>query len=144
MSVLPSNEGARYRERTREFPEKKAEDYPSPGARLDSTLSFISNDASSCSLVTAPTVRELDTDEIHLKIMRVKFATISHDQGWGGRVPEMGRHRTYHGYTWFEAAILRRTRVTQTSPALDLWMAHAIAGVMAMAVSWVVQPHCRC
>lgn len=36
--------------------------------------------------------------------MRVEFTTVSHDQGWCN---DRALRGTYHGFTWFEAAILR-------------------------------------
>ncbi|KAJ7705704.1 hypothetical protein B0H16DRAFT_1346082 [Mycena metata] len=91
------------------------------------------NSASSYSLVTAP-IRELDAEDIHLKIMRVKFTTVSHDQGlgWGGEPSTEG---TYRGWTWFEAAILRRSQVVPRVLSLDTWMSNATHGVIPMDAS---------
>ncbi|KAJ7236585.1 hypothetical protein B0H12DRAFT_126073 [Mycena haematopus] len=43
-------------------------------------------------------------EDVRLKVARVEFTIVSHDQGW---CDEPGLKGTYDGYTWFAAAILR-------------------------------------
>ncbi|KAJ7718277.1 hypothetical protein B0H16DRAFT_1797742 [Mycena metata] len=81
----------------------------------------LDSNANICYLITKP-IQQLDMENARLKIVRVKFTTVSHDQGWASDRSGQG---TYNGWTWFEAAILRRTQVVPSIPALDEWMALA-------------------
>ncbi|KAJ7167865.1 hypothetical protein C8R46DRAFT_996065 [Mycena filopes] len=79
------------------------------------------HNASVCYLLTSP-IRRLDADTERLKIMRVVFKTVSHDQGWGGEDGTQGSYR--QSYTWFEAAILRRPLAAASSES-DSSIGHA-------------------
>ncbi|KAF7351632.1 Ankyrin repeat-containing domain [Mycena sanguinolenta] len=54
-------------------------------------------------LATTPIVNR-GPEDIRLKVARVEFTIVSHDQGW---CDEPGLKGTYEGYTWFAAAIMR-------------------------------------
>ncbi|KAF7351619.1 hypothetical protein MSAN_01594400 [Mycena sanguinolenta] len=43
-------------------------------------------------------------EDVRLKVARVEFTIVSHDQGW---CDEPGLKGTYEGYTWFAVAIMR-------------------------------------
>ncbi|KAJ6474768.1 hypothetical protein C8R45DRAFT_1010564 [Mycena sanguinolenta] len=54
-------------------------------------------------LATPPLVNR-GPEDVWLKVARVEFTIVSHDQGW---CDEPGLKGTYEGYTWFAAAIMR-------------------------------------
>ncbi|KAF7351624.1 hypothetical protein MSAN_01595000 [Mycena sanguinolenta] len=54
-------------------------------------------------LATAPILNR-GPEDARLKVARVAFTIVSHDQGW---CDEPGLKGTYEGYTWFAAAITR-------------------------------------
>ncbi|KAJ7714011.1 hypothetical protein B0H16DRAFT_1742922 [Mycena metata] len=84
------------------------------------------NNASTCSVLTPP-IRKLTTENIHLKIARVQFTTVSRDQGRGTEEETEGT------FTWFEAAILRRRQLVPSVPSsIDSWLATAIDEVIPM------------
>ncbi|KAJ7236580.1 hypothetical protein B0H12DRAFT_126033 [Mycena haematopus] len=58
-------------------------------------------------LETLPII-ERGPEDVRLKVARVEFTIVSHDQGW---CDEPGLKGTYDGYTWFAAAILRPNEV---------------------------------
>ncbi|KAF7348982.1 hypothetical protein MVEN_01419200 [Mycena venus] len=87
-----------------------------------STFGSADADASMCYLVL-PAILEhelyadADVDAestIHVKVRRVQFTTVSHDQGWCSDPALRG---TYRGSTWFEAAILRPSQAQAPSPS---------------------------
>ncbi|KAJ7167879.1 hypothetical protein C8R46DRAFT_1191886 [Mycena filopes] len=78
------------------------------------------HNANVCYLLASP-IRPLDAEMERLKIMRVVFTTVSHDQGWGGEYGTQGTYR--QSYTWFEAAILRRPPAASVDS--DSSIAHA-------------------
>ncbi|KAJ7080207.1 hypothetical protein B0H15DRAFT_953698 [Mycena belliarum] len=59
-------------------------------------------------LNTGPILAAENDDSVRLKVVRVAFTTVSHDQGWCSD----NIAGTYFGHTWFEAAILRAQRGT--------------------------------
>ncbi|KAJ6491068.1 hypothetical protein C8R45DRAFT_1073703 [Mycena sanguinolenta] len=59
-------------------------------------------------LATPPIVNR-GPEDVRLKVARVGFAIVSHDQGW---CDEPGLKGTYEGYTWFAAAIMRPDAVS--------------------------------
>ncbi|KAJ7131188.1 hypothetical protein C8R44DRAFT_613106 [Mycena epipterygia] len=81
------------------------------------TLHSSTNNGTLCYVLTPPLL-ELDPDGVHLKLVHVEYNIVSHDQGWCSDTNIEG---TYHGYTWFEAAILHSTR-----PASDLSLERVI------------------
>ncbi|KAJ7184792.1 hypothetical protein C8R46DRAFT_863046, partial [Mycena filopes] len=83
-------------------------------------------------------VEELD---IPLRLTRVRFTVTSRDQGWGGEAHIRG---TYHGHTWFDAAVLHPTSpdTSALTPATLPWMNDAVAVTGALsegAELWAVQ-----
>ncbi|KAJ7862174.1 hypothetical protein B0H13DRAFT_1900232 [Mycena leptocephala] len=102
-------------------------------------------DAALCSLVTAPVLGRArqgsETDDIRLKVMRVKFTTISHDPGvnWNvrGAYPEINA-------SWFEAAILRPSlmpggTVPVATPAPYEWLTGAADSPTTPPCQWLTR-----
>ncbi|KAJ7236590.1 hypothetical protein B0H12DRAFT_1238473 [Mycena haematopus] len=75
--------------------------------------------------------QRFESDDIYLKVARVAFRIVSHDQGW---CTDQSLEGTYRGHTWFEAAILR-------SNEADLTMAHEVHNAAAVdgGTRWAVQ-----
>ncbi|KAJ7082337.1 hypothetical protein C8R44DRAFT_652734 [Mycena epipterygia] len=112
------------------------------------TLYSSTNNGILCYVVTPP-IWELDPrEEVRFKLMRVEYTIASHDQGWCSDTNLQG---TYHGYTWFEAAILRPTRPESESlsrravdPPGDMLAAVRDAGFVEVnatgeSTRWMVQ-----
>ncbi|KAF7349780.1 Ankyrin repeat protein [Mycena sanguinolenta] len=73
--------------------------------------------------------QQFGTEDIHLKVARVEFRIVSHDQGW---CSDPTLDDTYRGYTWFEAAILRPN---DADPAV----VHQVHNATGEARRWAVQ-----
>ncbi|KAF8182415.1 hypothetical protein K438DRAFT_1975547 [Mycena galopus ATCC 62051] len=69
--------------------------------------------------ITAPRYLELrivdrercGLEDVRLRVGRVQFRTVNHDRGWCN---DEDRQGTYHGFTWFEAAIPRSAQANLT------------------------------
>ncbi|KAJ7460299.1 hypothetical protein FB451DRAFT_1270933 [Mycena latifolia] len=88
---------------------------------------FPAHNAALCYLTTSPILDADQDEDVHLKLMRVAYIIVSHDQGWcsDSRIRE-----TYHGYTWFEAAILRPGQIT--GPGGRSWLERAVEHPITM------------
>ncbi|KAJ7888580.1 hypothetical protein B0H14DRAFT_2337008 [Mycena olivaceomarginata] len=70
--------------------------------------------------LVAPPILDHEPEDVRLKVSRVEFTTVSHDQGW---CSDLALKDTYRGFTWFEAAILRpgqAAAVNERSPGGSL------------------------
>ncbi|KAJ7610740.1 hypothetical protein DFH06DRAFT_1016401, partial [Mycena polygramma] len=77
---------------------------------------------SMCYLVTPPILDACthQGETVPLRIASVQFTTVSYDQGWCSDGGLRGQYRTYPGYSWFEAAILRPSQAPDSRPWVNL------------------------
>ncbi|KAJ7098467.1 hypothetical protein C8R43DRAFT_251617 [Mycena crocata] len=87
------------------------------------------HDGVHCYIVTAPILETRPAEDVHLKLMSVRYVTLSHDQGWSD---VYGTRGTYQGRTWFEAAILRPSQLPADSVDLESWLERAVHSPTAM------------